>query len=297
MSAKDVIVIGAGVAGLSAAKLAAQQGYSVANFESVVFGGLVLNINELDGEPHGSGAEFSSNLLMEISDLGVESLNEMVTGLSCTGGLIQVTTEQGTHEARAVVVASGARLKKLGVPGEAEFQDRGVAHCADCDGPMYQGQSVAVIGGGDSAMQEALVLAQFAREVQLIHRGSSFRAQPHLVDAVKAKDNIRIHWNTTVEQVLGGDSVSGLRVSSQGASSEIACNGMFAYVGLEPNSEFLPIEAARAADGCVITDPNMKTNLDGVLAIGAVRFGHGGRLTHAMADAEMAAKTLKQLLG
>jgi thioredoxin reductase (NADPH) len=108
MSAKDVIVIGAGVAGLTAAKLAAQQGYSVINFESVVFGGLVLNINELDGEPHGSGAEFASTLLMDITDLGVESLNETVTGLARKGNVIEVTTDQGSHQARVVVVASGA---------------------------------------------------------------------------------------------------------------------------------------------------------------------------------------------
>lgn len=297
MSAKDVIVIGAGVAGLTAAKLAAQQGYSVINFESVVFGGLVLNINELDGEPHGSGAEFASTLLMEITDLGVESLNETVTGLARKGNVIEVTTDQGGHQARAVVVASGARLKKLGVPGEAEFQDRGVAHCADCDGPMYQEQSVAVIGGGDAAMQEALVLAQYAKQVELIHRGSAFRAKGKLVDAVKAKDNIKVHWNTTVEQVLGADAVTGLRVKSSGADAEIACSGMFAYVGLEPNNEFLPADVQRAADGCILTDESMNTSVEGVLAIGAVRSGYGGRLTQAMAEAETAAATLKQLLG
>ncbi len=297
MSAKDVIVIGAGVAGLTAAKLAAQQGYSVINFESVVFGGLVLNINELDGEPHGSGAEFASTLLMDITDLGVESLNETVTGLARKGNIIEVTTDQGSHQARAVVVASGARLKKLGVPGEAEFQDRGVAHCADCDGPMYQEQSVAVIGGGDAAMQEALVLAQYAKEVQLIHRGGAFSAKAHLVDAVKAKANIKIHWNTTVEQVLGTDAVTGLRVKSNGADAEIACSGMFAYIGLEPNNECLPADVQRAADGCALTDAAMKTSLEGVLAIGAVRSGYGGRLTQAMTEAQTAVATLKQLLG
>ena len=297
MPDKDLIVIGAGVAGLTASKLAAQQGYSTLNIESFVFGGLVLNINELDGEPHGSGAEYSSNLLMEISDLGVESINEAVTGLQQNGDAISVTTDQGSHSARAVVIASGAHLKKLGVPGEAEFQDRGVAHCADCDGPMYQGQTVVVVGGGDSALQEALVLAQFAAEVRLVHRGTTFRAQKHLADAVAAKDNIKVQWNTVVEKISGAEGVQSVQVNSGGQKNEIACSGIFAYVGLKPNSDFTPVGVKREVDGLIITDDAMQTGMKNVLAIGAVRSGYGGRLTQAIAEAGTAVATLKQMLG
>lgn len=298
MTDKDVIVIGAGVAGLTAAKLAAQAGYSVMSIESVVFGGLVLNINELDGEPAGSGAEYASNLLSEISDLGVESTAERVTGLARSGNTVTVDTDQGSHSARAVIIASGAHLKKLGVPGEAEFQDRGVAHCADCDGPMYQDQTAVVVGGGDSALQEALVLAQYAREVQLLHRGAAFRAKKSLADAIAAKSNIVVKWNTVVEEIRGGEMVDSVRAknTASGKTEDIACSGIFSYVGLAPNSDFAPAEI-KDGNGLINVDAAMQTGMPGVLAIGAVRSGHGGLLAHAIADAQSAAATLKKVLG
>ena len=297
MSQKDVIVIGAGIAGLTASKLAAQQGRSVMNIESVVFGGLVLNINELDGEPSGSGAEYSANLLGEITDLGVESVTETVTGLSRSGNAITVQTDQGSHSARAVIIASGARLKHLEVPGEEEFRDRGVAHCADCDGPMYQGQTALVVGGGDSALQEALVLSQYAEKVQILHRGAAFSAKQHLAEAVAGKPNIEVKLNTVVQQIKGGDGVESVQVkNAAGASEDIPCSGIFPFVGLVPNSEFAPAEVKRGADGLIEVDDALKTAMPGVLAIGAVRAGYQGMLTDAIADAEKAAATLKQVL-
>ena len=141
----DVIVIGQGIAGLTAAKQARQQGVSVACIEEQMFGGLVININELDGAIEGSGTDLASNLMLEASEAGVEMLSECVTGIDTAGGRLIVSTDQGSHNAAAVVIASGAKLRKLGVPGEAEFEYRGVASCADCDGPMYQEADVVVV--------------------------------------------------------------------------------------------------------------------------------------------------------
>lgn len=293
-SSFDVIVIGAGITGLTAAKHAAQQGLSTANIEAVLFGGLVININELDGAPHGSGTDLASNLMMEVSELGAANLSETVTALARDGGFLTATTDAGAHRARAVIIASGAKLKRLGIPGEAEFEHRGVSQCADCDGPMFKDEDVVVVGGGDSALQEALVLASFCKRVHLLHRGTTFRARQHLIDAVAARNNISPMWNTVAEEVLGAQMVTKVRVrnTGDGKTAEIPCSGFFAYVGLEPNCEFAPAEIQRDANGCLMTDHSLQTAIPGVFAAGAVRAGYGGLLTHAVAEGELAAKTV-----
>lgn len=298
----DVIVIGAGVAGLTAAKHTAQRGLATASIEALMFGGLVININELDPAPPGedvSGTDLASNLMMRISELGVENLSETVTGLARDGDLFAVTTDAGKHRARAVLVASGAKLKRAGIPGETQFEHRGVSQCADCDGPMYKDEEVVVVGGGDSALQEALVLANYCKRVHLVHRGAKFRARQHFVDAVAARGNIHPVWNTVAEEILGAQMVNKVRVRNvaDGKTAEIPCAGFFAYIGLEPNGEFLPPEVKRDADGFVVTDASLQTTMAGVYAAGAVRAGYGGMLTDTISDAEKAAAAACAQLG
>jgi thioredoxin reductase (NADPH) len=295
----DVIVIGAGITGLTAAKHAVQQGLSTANIEALLFGGLVININELDGEPHGSGTDLASNLMMEVGELGAANLSETVTALARDGNFLTATTDAGTHRARAVIIASGAKLKRLGIPGEAEFEHRGVSQCADCDGPMYKDEDVVVVGGGDSALQEALVLANFCKRVHLVHRGTKFRARQHLIDAVSARNNIYPVWNTVAEEVLGAQMVTKVRLrnAGDGKTTEIPCSGFFAYIGLEPNCEFAPAEIQRDANGCLMTDHSLQTAMAGVFAAGAVRAGYGGLLTHAAAEGDLAAKAVTAQFG
>lgn len=293
----DVIIVGEGVAGLTAAGALARSGLKVATFEAQLFGGLVINVNELEPAPPGatSGAEFASALVQANAELGIASIQEGATGIEIKDKLKQLVTSSNPYAARHVIVASGARLRKLGIPGEAEFEGRGVSQCADCDGPMYQNEEVVVVGGGDSALQEALVLAGFCSKVHLVHRGGSFRAQKHFVEQVEANPKIATIWNATVEQIAGSRMVEKVCVKlSDGRVQEIACAGVFAYIGLAPNSEFLPAGITRDEFGFVVTADTLETTLPGVWAIGAVRRGYGGMLRDALNEARRAAEAIQR---
>ena len=296
----DVIVIGEGVSGLSAADALARAGFNVATMEAQLFGGLVINVNELEPVPDGqpaSGAELAAGLMQSNSEAGVTSIQEAVTELRSAGGSIEARTDSGAYGARQVVVASGARLRKLGVPGEAQFEGRGVSQCADCDGPMYQNEDAIVVGGGDSAFQEALVLAHYCRRVFLVHRRDTFKASPHFVEQVKANGKITIMRNTTLDAIDGDKMVQKARVRHMdGRVEELACAGVFAYIGLEPNTGFLPESVTRDGGGFVRTNDSLETTLPGVFAIGAVRSGFRGTLTDAMNEAQRTAAVLRARL-
>ena len=295
----DLIVIGTGITGLAAARQACQLGLATATIESHFFGGLVMNVNHLDGGIEGSGSDMAANMMMEVSDLGAANINAAVTSIEREGELFAVHTDDGVHRARAVIIASGARLKRLGVPGEADLIDLGVSQCADCDGPMYKNRDVVVVGGGDSALQEAMVLAGYTRQVHLVHRGASFRARPDLVGKLASHTNISILFNTQVETVRGSQGVEGVRVRQTGAdggSREIDCAGFFAYVGLLPTCDFAPPAILRDAAGFLVTDAGMRTAVPGLYAAGAVRSGYGGMLTHAISEGIAAATAARTFI-
>lgn len=295
----DMIVVGGGVAGLSAARHALRAGLRVGLVEAGLHGGLVTNVNELDGDIPGNGAEFASSLVEEVLDGGADCISDSVMAVEPEGTLLQVVMQDKRLLARTVILASGARLRPLGVPGEAQFEGRGVAHCADCDGPMYARQSVVVVGGGDSALQEALVLARFAERVYLVHRREVFRAQPHLQEAVRQHPRITAVLNSQVVSVGGGRQVESVRIrrTDSGTESELACRGLFVYVGLQPASEFVSPLAQRDLQGAIVTDERLRTNLPGLYAAGAVRAGYRGSLREALEEGEAAAREALRSLG
>ncbi|MBI4194785.1 MAG: NAD(P)/FAD-dependent oxidoreductase [Betaproteobacteria bacterium] len=292
----DVLVVGEGISGLTAAHALAQRGLAVATLEAQLFGGLVINVNELEPAPDGrkiSGAEFASELMEANAGLGVTSIQAAVTKLADGGGIKRLETGASTCEARQVVLASGARLRKLNVPGEAEFEGRGVSQCADCDGPMYHDERAVVVGGGDSALQEALVLAHFCSKVYIIHRGRQFRARQHFVDQVLASDRISVLWNAAVEEISGGKMVEWARIRhTDGRMEELPCAGVFAYVGLMPNADYLPPEIRHDEAGFVVTGDTLESTLPGVWAVGALRHGYSGLLSDAIAEARRASEAI-----
>jgi thioredoxin reductase (NADPH) len=289
----DVIVIGAGMTGLTAAKRLSQRGLGVANVEGGLFGGLITNINELEGEYQGSGVDLASTLIMELGELGCATLSETVTAVKVDDDAIIVTTDANVLRARTAIVASGARLKRLGVPGEAELEYKGVSQCADCDGPMFQGQPVVVVGGGDSALQEARVLSQYCAHVHIVHRGTDFTARPHWVRALRECDNVSVIAHTEVTKIDGMDGVQGVCVRGLDLQERIiACAGVFAYVGLAATTDFMPAQAQRDATGALVTNELLETTMRNVFAAGAVRAGYAGTLTDAVREATLASDSV-----
>lgn len=294
----DLIVVGEGIAGLTCAGEAARLGLKVASFEAGFFGGLVVNVNELQGfdEAGGlSGMDHAAILAKSNAKAGVKSTQAAVSAIRRTAEGFEVATDEGTKTARAVVIASGARLKPLGVPGEQDFDGRGVSHCADCDAPLFTDADVVVVGGNDWAIHEATVLAADAATVYLVHEGTELSAGPESIDHAKAHPNIELVSQATVTQIVGNDlGVTGVHLRlADGGARAIACAGVFPFIGLEPNSGIAPVEAERDADGSLRVGPDLETNVPGLWAIGNVRSGFGGWLRDAAADARRAAGAVK----
>jgi thioredoxin reductase (NADPH) len=298
----DLIVVGEGFAGLTCASEATRLGLKVATFEAEFFGGLVVNVNELEHfeEADGlSGMDYAGSLASRNKKAGVRSVSESVNAIRSVGEGFEVQTDSGAHTARFVVIASGARLKKLGVPGETEFEGRGVSHCADCDAPMFTDTEVIVAGGGDWALQDALLLACECSAVHLVHEGPVLSACPEYIERVKSEPKIRLHPAQSIEAVVGNDTgMTGVRTrDAQGRVSEIRAAGLFSLVGLEPNSGLAPAEAGRDQNGYLVVGQDLQTPVSGLWAIGQVRSGFSGWLKDAVAEGRRAAELVKAKAG
>ncbi|MBT6274490.1 MAG: FAD-dependent oxidoreductase, partial [Chromatiales bacterium] len=277
----DVLVIGAGVSGLTAAWHAASNGLRVGVLEPELAGGLLTNVTPIDGfpamQPLG-GAELCANLEGAIRDLGGQILNESLESFQPGGRTKLVGTNVGNHKAANVVLALGAHLRTLDVPGHDALWGRGVSQCAFCDGALYRGQRAVVVGGGNGALQEALHLAEYADEVVLIHRGRRLTALPRYATKAVESEKFRFMWSSEVTEIHGDEGVTGVTVKhvASGEEQRIDCHGVFPFVGLVPNSELLADAVALDADGYVSVDHTLATNIAGVYAIGALRAGFTG---------------------
>jgi thioredoxin reductase (NADPH) len=286
----DVAIIGGGVAGLMAAWDAARHGLSAVLFEgSGLFGGQISTLGKLEDYPstdNMSGVDLVTGLVDAAREAGAIIVEQEVSSLKRSGKLLELQLPSGFIRARNVAVATGARLRKLRVPGAEEFEGRGVSQCATCDGPFFRGQDVVVVGGGDSALQEALTLATSCKSVSVVVR-SPLKARQSFIDAAAARANLRFVWDSEIEAVLGQDGVNAVRIRQvkTGAATDLPCYGLFPFIGTEPNTEFLDGFVAFNQSRQVRTDARLQSSEPGVYAIGAVRDGHSGALVSAAGDA------------
>ena len=290
----DLIVIGAGITGLTAACCAVDRGKSVALFEAELMGGLVVNVGKLDGYPTTadvSGIELAMTLAEQCMTNGVQITEEPVESVAIDGENKVVKTASGEYRAPKLIVASGASLKKLGVPGEESLYGRGVSQCAFCDGAMFMGQEVVVVGGGDAALQEALHLAEHCSKITMVVRGNRLRARQTYVAQAAGDPKFAFCWNTVVEAVKGDDGVEGvtLRDTKKDTTESLACTGVFVFVGLAPNTGYLPDDVARDETGAVTVDAALQSSIPGLYAAGAARSGYPGQIANAVGEGTAAA--------
>lgn len=285
----EIAIIGGGLAGLAAACHVARLGRLATLFEGRgLYGGQVATVDHLDGLPlpgaH-SGQDVAMTLLEEARKAGVQLVEAEVVSVA-NGAKLSLTDSTGLiYHPHAIIIATGTLARKLNVPDEADYEGRGISHCAACDGGFFRNQDVVVVGGGDAAAHEALVLAKLARKVTMICR-SPLRAKRAYIDKLAALENIRFYWDSVVTQICGDASgVSAVRLcnTKSGGESEIPCHGVFPFIGGEPNSAFLP-EPFRSPSGYfVASDPRL-------FAAGAIRAEYGGNAVQALADGVSAAE-------
>jgi thioredoxin reductase (NADPH) len=271
----EVIIIGSGPAGYTAAVYAARAQLAPVVFEGTQFGGALMNTTEVENYPGFAegvmGPDLMTTMREQAERFGAQLRTEDVESVELTGEIKSVVAHGVTHRARAVVLAMGAAARYLGVPGESELLGRGVSSCATCDGFFFRGQDIAVVGGGDSAMEEATFLSRFARSVTLLHRRDEFRASRIMLDRARKDPKITFRTGVVVDEVVGEKSVTGLRLrdAATGEASTLPVTGLFVAIGHDPRSGLVRGQVDLDDEGYVRTGaPTTLTNLPGVFAAG-----------------------------
>ncbi|MBM7318295.1 thioredoxin-disulfide reductase [Streptococcus suis] len=273
----DTVVIGAGPAGMTAALYAGRSNLKVALLERGIYGGQMNNTAEIENYPgydYISGPALAEKMFEPLEKFGVDHIFGTLVRIEEEGQIKKVITEDGVLETKTVVLAMGAKHRLLGIPGEDTYNSRGVSYCAVCDGAFFRGQKLLVVGGGDSAVEEALFLTQFAESVTIVHRRDQLRAQKVIQDRAFANEKINFIWDSVVEEIKGDD----LRVQSVVIKnvkteevSELDFGGVFIYVGLDPMTDTVADLGITDEAGWVITNEKMETSKSGVYAIGDIR--------------------------
>lgn len=299
----DLIIVGGGPAGLTAGMYAARARLRVRLLEKGVSGGQINDTSMVENYPGVepiAGAELAALMEKQALKFGLEVTREDVTAVSRTSEGFALATESGAqYDCRSMIIALGASPVKLGIPGETELTGRGVSYCAVCDGPFYRDRQVAVIGGGDSAVEEAVYLARFADKVHLIHRRDELRATGEIQEKAFNEPKVEFHWSRIPVEILGENGVEALRIRSvkDGSEEDLPVYGVFFYVGLKPNLlDGLSDLAETSERGFILTDANMACSTPGLFAVGDIREKALRQITTAVGDGATAAFSAQQYL-
>ena len=298
----DTIIIGAGPAGMTAALYAARSNLKVALLERGIPGGQMNNTADIENYPgyaNISGPELAEKMFEPLENLGVEHLFGLVEKIEDRGDFKEIITEDERFETKTVIIASGANHRHLGVPGEEDYNSRGVSYCAVCDGAFFRDEDLLVVGGGDSAVEEAIFLTRFAKSVTIVHRRDELRAQKVLQDRAFANEKIRFVWDSVVKSIHGDErKVTGVTFKNvkTGELGQAEFGGIFIYVGLDPVSEFAADLGITDEAGWILTDHQMKTSVAGIYAVGDVRQKDLRQITTAVGDGAIASQEVYKYL-
>lgn len=290
----EVVIIGGGPAGLTAGLYTARAGLRSLLIERGAFGGQILNaplVENYPGFPEGiSGAELGALMHQQAAKYGLKTVTAEVTGVKA-GRTHKIITDGGSFEAKAIIIAAGSEYRKLGVPGEETLVGHGVSYCATCDGFFFRKREVAVVGGGDAAITDALELTQHATKIYVIHRRDQLRAGEVLQKRAMAQPKIRFIWDTIVEEIVGGEVVKALQLRNVKTkkSSALEVAGVFVAVGLKPNSQQFADILKLSKSGHISTDETMATSAPGLFAAGDIRQSSARQIATAVGDGATAA--------
>ena len=290
----DVLIIGGGPAGYTAALYASRAGLDTLVLEKLSAGGQIALTDQVDNYPGFSTGIDGWSLGMQMQQgaerFGAKTQMAEVTALKLEGKVKEVVTSEGSFFSRTVMLATGANPRPLGVPHEKELTGRGIHYCATCDGMFYRGKTVAVVGGGNTAVEDVMVLARIAKKVILVHRRDSLRATKIYLDLIQQLPNVEFRWNSTVEEVLASPTVTGMRLRDvvTGDVTEVPCDGVFVSIGRAPATQLVDGLLELDGSGYIVADESTKTSIPGVYALGDVRTKEVRQVVTAVADGAVA---------
>ncbi len=290
----DIIIIGAGPAGLTAAIYARRAGKSVLVLEALSYGGQIINTPDIENYPaaaHISGFEFATRIYEQATALGAEIVFEKTEAIRDDGSEKTVVTAEKEYKCKAVIIATGSANRKLGLENEGSLVGRGISYCATCDGAFYKKKTVAVVGGGNTALEDALYLADIAETVYIIHRRDSFRGDEATVSALKERDNVKFIYNSTVTKLNADKRLTGIEVTDKntGEVSSVMLDGLFVAVGRTPENQSFSDIITLDEGGYIKSGEDCVTNVPGIFAAGDIRAKNIRQLVTAAADGAVAA--------